>query len=109
MKYDILPVSAAGYKGILNDLRNMPVYTYRRYDAPNEPEIGVISEEAPFWIRGLDDKSVVPSRWLGFLTGIAKEQDRNTVVLQEAVKELKSENEALKKRVRDLEQDSRKK
>lgn len=74
VKQNIRPMDAEGRSAVRADFANLKTYTYERVDDPGRPEMGVIAEEAPQWIKGNDPDTVNPIRWLGYLTTVIKDQ-----------------------------------
>jgi hypothetical protein len=88
IKTDIVPVTDTYTDELIDLLRTTPVYFYKRNDAPDTPEVGLITEDTPE-IMGSDGVSLRPIKTIGFLMTVVKSQ-------QKQLKELAAELEQLK-------------
>jgi hypothetical protein len=102
IKHDIVPLLPEEYLNLRNMIKNQPLYSYKRDDVPDEPEVGFISEETSD-IMGSDGNGITYSKTLGYLSAVVKIQDAKLKQRADKIDQLRKELKELDVKLTELE------
>jgi hypothetical protein len=102
LKYDITLLSDDDYGQLCAQFDNIRLYSYRRIDEPQSPEVGFIAEETPE-IAGSDGKGMNYMKSIGFLVGIIKGQGNTTNKQEIKIQNQENKVKELELRLQELE------